>query len=375
MVAAGSGDISNGNVKLILGLIWTLILHYQIKFTSKSLSTKKAMMAWVNSIIPQYGIVNFNTNWNDGRPLCGIVDYIRPGACPNHFALDIAQGLENCRLGMDLADRLLSIPKVMNPEDLNNPAVDELSIMTYLSYFCKPANQLLIDWIRKKIPERDIQNLSTDWNNGLNLGALGEACFPGLCPNWEEMDPSKAVENNERMIGLMKDRVGVVCPITAAEMADPKVDELVVAIYLGQFRNAKLQASPENFGLKFPAALTSGSAIVMKPVIFFIELPPGKDIADEIHVTAHGPSADVKVSLTPKEGGLGEGAGLEASFVPTEAGNYEVMGVYNDQNIAGSPFSLPVADPSKCSMFGDVPSEMQVRLLLLCYRKNRAGTN
>lgn len=27
---AGSGDISNGNVKLILGLIWTLILHYQI---------------------------------------------------------------------------------------------------------------------------------------------------------------------------------------------------------------------------------------------------------------------------------------------------------------------------------------------------------
>lgn len=26
----GSGDIVGGNVKLILGLIWTLILHYQI---------------------------------------------------------------------------------------------------------------------------------------------------------------------------------------------------------------------------------------------------------------------------------------------------------------------------------------------------------
>ena len=26
----GSGDIVNGNLKLILGLIWTLILHYQI---------------------------------------------------------------------------------------------------------------------------------------------------------------------------------------------------------------------------------------------------------------------------------------------------------------------------------------------------------
>ena len=26
----GSGDIVEGNLKLILGLIWTLILHYQI---------------------------------------------------------------------------------------------------------------------------------------------------------------------------------------------------------------------------------------------------------------------------------------------------------------------------------------------------------
>ena len=27
---AGAGDIIEGNLKLILGLIWTLILHYQI---------------------------------------------------------------------------------------------------------------------------------------------------------------------------------------------------------------------------------------------------------------------------------------------------------------------------------------------------------
>lgn len=26
----GSGDIIEGNIKLILGLVWTLILHYQI---------------------------------------------------------------------------------------------------------------------------------------------------------------------------------------------------------------------------------------------------------------------------------------------------------------------------------------------------------
>ena len=34
-LCTGSGDIVGGNLKLILGLIWTLILHYQI---SKGLS-------------------------------------------------------------------------------------------------------------------------------------------------------------------------------------------------------------------------------------------------------------------------------------------------------------------------------------------------
>lgn len=29
-IFTGSGDIVEGNLKLILGLIWTLILHYQI---------------------------------------------------------------------------------------------------------------------------------------------------------------------------------------------------------------------------------------------------------------------------------------------------------------------------------------------------------
>lgn len=30
LLISGSGDIFEGNLKLILGLVWTLILHYQI---------------------------------------------------------------------------------------------------------------------------------------------------------------------------------------------------------------------------------------------------------------------------------------------------------------------------------------------------------
>ena len=57
-LAAGAGDIEGGNLKLILGLIWTLILHYQISRAGvgfddktqkggKSGGPKQALLAWV----------------------------------------------------------------------------------------------------------------------------------------------------------------------------------------------------------------------------------------------------------------------------------------------------------------------------------------
>lgn len=53
---SGSGDIVSGNLKLILGLIWTLILHYQISMgfginddggRKDGLSAKQALLEWL----------------------------------------------------------------------------------------------------------------------------------------------------------------------------------------------------------------------------------------------------------------------------------------------------------------------------------------
>lgn len=256
---------------------------------------------------------------------------------------------------MNLAEQHLSIPKILSPEDLNNPAVDDLSVMTYLSYFCDPFNRQLLEWIRRKIPERNIKNLSTDWNDGVNLGALVEACFPGVCPDWKTMNPAFGLQNLEKLIKLVQDRLGVECPVTAGELADPKVDEIIVATYLSHFRNAKLRASPEEFSLRVPT-LPHGVGIIREPVVFAIQASQqAAGMSEEIKVTAHGPSSDIGVSLKPKKGGM-----IEASFVPTESGQYEILAVYNDQNIQGSPFSLGVADPSKCQILGDPPTTLNV---------------
>ena len=52
---SGSGDIVGGNLKLILGLIWTLILHYQISIgfgledqSKDGPSPKQALLNWLN---------------------------------------------------------------------------------------------------------------------------------------------------------------------------------------------------------------------------------------------------------------------------------------------------------------------------------------
>jgi len=63
----GAEDIHDGNLKLILGLIWHMILRYQI--TRGRTPPKRLMLAWINAVLPGYSVSNFTTDWNDGVAL------------------------------------------------------------------------------------------------------------------------------------------------------------------------------------------------------------------------------------------------------------------------------------------------------------------
>lgn len=60
LVNIGSQDIVEGNLKLILGLIWCLIQRYQIATHSK-IPPKKLIMAYLQSILPEIKLTNFRT--------------------------------------------------------------------------------------------------------------------------------------------------------------------------------------------------------------------------------------------------------------------------------------------------------------------------
>ena len=68
----GPEDIVDGNQKLILGLVWQLILSYQIgtpKDPGSKMQPKKRMLAWLQAALPERNPTNFTTHWNDGKSL------------------------------------------------------------------------------------------------------------------------------------------------------------------------------------------------------------------------------------------------------------------------------------------------------------------
>lgn len=102
-------DIVDGNLQRILGLVWTLILHYQINL---GFQPRQALLSWIQVRLPDKGIKNFTTDWNSGINLAALVDSVVPGLCSEHATMDASMPLQNAKLAMDRAEQRLNIPQV-----------------------------------------------------------------------------------------------------------------------------------------------------------------------------------------------------------------------------------------------------------------------
>jgi len=95
-LATDSGDIVDGNLKLLLGLMWTLILHYSVSLTSSTpnpdddqdqdkrkksskLSPKQQLLLWINKHVEDRRVKNFTSDWKDGKTLAALVNSLAPG--------------------------------------------------------------------------------------------------------------------------------------------------------------------------------------------------------------------------------------------------------------------------------------------------------
>eukprot|EP01089_Gocevia_fonbrunei_P015155 TRINITY_DN4357_c0_g1_i3.p1 TRINITY_DN4357_c0_g1~~TRINITY_DN4357_c0_g1_i3.p1 ORF type:complete len:200 (+),score=35.08 TRINITY_DN4357_c0_g1_i3:155-754(+) len=140
VVGIGPEDLADGHLKLTLGLLWTLILRYHVT-ASEDGSPKHDLLKWVNSKIERYhlkdnnNVKNFTTDWQDGTVLFALTDSLQPGVLTSLDMYNLSGvAIDDVQKAMDTAEQVKGIPKLLEAADLVN-SPDELSLMTYISYF------------------------------------------------------------------------------------------------------------------------------------------------------------------------------------------------------------------------------------------------
>lgn len=149
LVNIGPSDIEAGNGKLTLGLIWSIILKYQIGSAIEKITVKKpgvphvpvppvlALLEWLRMKLQPKGLRpnNLTRDWNDGIMLAALVDAVAPGLFPDWDKLPRNQPVQNITTAVNLARDWLGVPVLISPIHIADPKVDEKSMMTYLSQF------------------------------------------------------------------------------------------------------------------------------------------------------------------------------------------------------------------------------------------------
>ncbi|XP_051578484.1 alpha-actinin-2b isoform X2 [Myxocyprinus asiaticus] len=139
LVSIGAEEIVDGNVKMTLGMIWTIILRFAIQDISvEETSAKEGLLLWCQRKTAPYrnvNVQNFHVSWKDGLALCALIHRHRPDLI-DYAKLNKDDALGNLNLAFDIAEKHLDIPKMLDAEDiLNTPKPDERAIMTYVSCF------------------------------------------------------------------------------------------------------------------------------------------------------------------------------------------------------------------------------------------------
>ncbi|XP_061903122.1 plectin a isoform X2 [Entelurus aequoreus] len=140
LVNIRNDDIADGNPKLTLGLIWTIILHFQISDIqvngqSDDMTAKERLLLWSQRMVEGYPGLrcdNFTSNWRDGKLFNAIIHKHRPGL------VDLDQvgrqsNQKNLEQAFSVAERELGVTRLLDPEDVDVPHPDEKSIITYVS--------------------------------------------------------------------------------------------------------------------------------------------------------------------------------------------------------------------------------------------------
>ncbi|XP_039595052.1 dystonin isoform X3 [Polypterus senegalus] len=139
LVNIRNDDITDGNPKLTLGLIWTIILHFQISDIhvtgeSEDMTAKERLLLWSQQSTDGYVGVrceNFTTCWRDGRLFNAIIHKYRPDLIDMNMVASQCSRI-NLEQAFNVAEQL-GVARLLDPEDVDVQSPDEKSVITYVS--------------------------------------------------------------------------------------------------------------------------------------------------------------------------------------------------------------------------------------------------
>lgn len=376
LVNIGSEDIVRGNVKLILGMLWQLIQRYQLsggtaeeEGKKRAIPPKKLILEWVNGLLPEgRSCKNFSRDWNDGILLNALLNICDPNLCSDWNTLSPTDKLENCEKAMKIAKEHYQIPMILSPEDFSNPEIDELSCITYVSYFMQtegPGWYATLNWVRSKVPDQNVTNFQSDFNNGLVLCGLADAVGDN-CPGWNELDPEDKEANCEKGLNAVKD-LGIKPTLSAVELSKPDVNELQVMALASSMRKVKSKKAEPPKPVKIEwgkcarfsdldmegadrsdevfqntKGMVTHVGLTNVPIVMKIHIVSDRAIAEDISAQVDAPGESVPISLKKISDEL-----VEASVLPLNEGIHAVSVRCRGDLIDGCPIRIMVmADQS-----------------------------
>ncbi|CAL8307771.1 unnamed protein product [Merluccius merluccius] len=143
LVNIGGADIVDGNHKLTLGLIWSVILHWQVKDVMKDLmaglqqtNSEKILLSWVRQNTrqyPQVNVVNFSSSWNDGLAFNALIHSHRPELFDWSTVEKKASAIDRLEHAFSRAEKHLGIERLLDPEDVAVRHPDKKSVIMYVT--------------------------------------------------------------------------------------------------------------------------------------------------------------------------------------------------------------------------------------------------
>ncbi|XP_061423004.1 filamin-A-like [Lethenteron reissneri] len=374
LVSIDSQAIVDGNLKLILGMVWTLILHYSISMPmwegeedeeeAKKQTPKQRLLGWIQNKLPDMPVGNFSKDWQNGRALGALVDSCAPGLCPDWETWDARPPVDNAREAMQQADDWLGVPQVIAPEEIVDPNVDEHSVMTYLAQFPKAK-------LKPGAPLRPKLNPKKARAFGPGVEAMGNMVMKPAAFTVETISAGQgevlvfvedpAGHKEEAKVSPVKDKNQTYSVVYTPKVVGP---HKVTVLFAGQHINkspfevsvAKPQADASKVTARGPGLELNG-VIAGKPTYFDIHTA-GAGMGD-VHVAITDPrgrSDTVDVELEDR----GESV-YRCAYRAVLEGSHSVAVSYGGTAIPRSPFPVNVAQASHASACRATGRGLQVK--------------